>query len=186
MSIERHARLIIGHFGSLYRDRDFGVLLDVCASLTGRGMPVSVRWYGDILGDHPMRPMLEKHIAQGTLQLSERVPHHLVRDLMQECDLLLVVPSPQYREELTTKLYDYLDAGRPILGLAHSGSLLEAFLAQARVGRTFSPDDATSLTSFLASCITRGASFEPNHEFLQGQRTESLGRSMVELLGRLT
>lgn len=185
MEIAPRRNLTIGYFGSLYRDRDFGALLAAVANLRGQGYDVRVRWYGEVLGDHPIRARLGGYVHSGVLELSGRVPHDRVRVLMQQCDWLLVVPSPAYTEELTTKMYDYLDAGRPILGLAANGTLLERFLRASRVGYTRAPTDQLGLEALLIDSLTKGVSLHPDHSFLSSQRTESLGASLHVLLGQI-
>ena len=175
----------IGYFGSLYRDRDFGALLDALESLRGQGFDARLKWYGEVLGDHPIRAQLGRYVDSGAIELIGRVPHDKVRPLMQECEWLLVVPSPAYPEELTTKLYDYLDAGRPILALAAPGTLLERFLRLSRCGYSRAPADQVGLVGLLQDSLRNGLSLHPDHSFLSSQRTESLGTSLSLLLAQI-
>ena len=105
--------------------------------------------------------------------------------MMRECDLLVTGPSPRYREELTTKLYDYLDAGRPIIGLTPSGTFMDEFLRASGVGWACSPGDVAGIRALLLTLQQNGASLFPNQSYLSSHTLASVGNAVSKLVDRI-
>jgi len=144
-----------------------------------------IHWYGEFLGDHPMKTIIPHYVRNGTLTISAPIGHAQVCAKMAECDLLLTVPSPTYPEELTTKLYDYIDAGRPVLGIAAANSLLTRFLSLAGLGAAYAPDDETGLRKFLQGCLRGAVEFRPNARYLKTHQLPALGAALRDLIGSI-
>ena len=132
-----------------------------------------------------MRDLVPYYTSRGTLAVYAPVGHLEARSRMRECDLLLTVPSPSYQEELTTKLYDYIDARRVVLGLAPPGSLLGEFLSCSGLGAAYAPEDVHGLRQFLASCAHRAVEFRPNGAYLAPHQLPALGAAVRDLVARV-
>lgn len=172
--------LKLGFFGSLYADRSLTALLEACAS-GGRRRAV-LHWYGELLGDHPLKSHLEYHVARGALVPHALVPYAQARSEMTACDILVTIPSPSYPEELTTKLYDYIDAGRPVLGLAPDGSLMSEFIKASRIGWALPPGNVEELVALLDTCSTRGFALSPDHSYLKPHTLAAVGGSFAPFI----
>jgi colanic acid biosynthesis glycosyl transferase WcaI len=77
--------------------------------------------------------------------------------LLASADVLLVpLDKKKSRLSVPSKLYNFMAAGRPILGLADTGSEVGAIIAAARCGFVAPPDDPASIATAI-----RGLKAEP-------------------------
>ena len=95
LPVQPRGQLTIGHFGSIYGDRSFAGLLSVCDGLSSSSPRPVIEWYGEFLGDHPMKTMIPQYIRNGTLVMAPPVGYGQARARMAKCDLLLTVPGPE-------------------------------------------------------------------------------------------
>jgi glycosyltransferase involved in cell wall biosynthesis len=179
------AALELLYVGSIYRDRDLAPLLDACIKLRTEGYDVRLVWHGSILGVHPMRSRLNAYRDAGVLVMRGAIPHAEARERMRHADLLVTVPSPVYEEELTGKLFDYIDAGRPILALARPTSFLAEVIRRAGIGETIDPSDDAEILSYLRRVVTRGASYYPRESVLADFTPEAMGAALAHVTERI-
>jgi hypothetical protein len=177
--------LTIGYFGSVYGDRDLLPLLSACERMEA-GVPRSVvHWFRPRVGNDPVAPAVARHVAGGTLALHPPVAHAESRRLMSSFDFLLTVPSPTYPEELTTKLYDYLTEGRPIIGLAPAGSYLHDFLRDSQTGVCVPPGDVQRIARFLSDCYRDGLDLHPHSGYLQAHSSRRLAPALASVIAQI-
>ncbi len=182
LQVSANEPLQLGYFGSIYGGRSFDKLLESFAALPESLPKPTLHWYGDVLGDHPLRSRYDEFARQGLLVHHAPVPYAEARALMSSYHLLLVVPSPQYPEELTTKFYDYLEAGRPILALAPEGSLLHTLVEEARVGLAISPAQPTVIQEAIRTVVTGGLTLSPERAVLESHRLPALSQALQGVL----
>lgn len=185
ITLEGGGTLRLAHFGSIYRDRTLESLLEACLELRARGLDVRLEWYGQLMGEHPLRARLHSFVQGGALVVHDALPLRVAQQRMKEYDILVTVPSPSYAEELTGKLFDYFQAGRPILGLAPQGFLLESLLREAGVGFTVPPDDVPTLIASLGRLASDGGTFRPNLEVLAQHQFPQIGRAIRDLVSEI-
>jgi hypothetical protein len=173
------------HVGSIYGDRDLAPLLDACSKLRSEGYDIRLVWHGGILGEHPLRARLGTYRDTGVLVLRGAIPYSEARARMREADLLVTVPSPAYAEELTGKLFDYIDAGRPILALAKPDSYVAEVIQRAGIGETLDPGNDAGILSYLKRVVTRGASYCPQATVLADFTPEAMGTALSDVARRL-
>jgi glycosyltransferase involved in cell wall biosynthesis len=129
------------------------VFLEAVASLCS-GDPdfardVRVRFVG------PLDPQTGAAIERtGTSDLVERtgfVTHEEATAAMRasSANLLVVGPEPASLGIMTSKLPEYLAAGRPILALVPAGGVAAEIVARARAGEVVPPDDVGAVTDAL-------------------------------------
>lgn len=169
------------HIGSIYGDRDLRPILDACVACRSDGRDVRLVWYGRILGEHPLRSQLDGYRALGVLELHESIPHDRARQRMAEADLLIAVPSPRYAEELTGKLFDYIDAGRPVLGLATPQAFIADVIRDAGIGVAFAPSDVGRISEFLSRACEHGVEFIPVPKVMEPFTPRAMGEAMRQL-----
>ncbi len=73
-----------------------------------------------------------------------------------DADALLLVTVPGVRSVATSKLYDYIGAGRPILALAQGNAAAET-VGRFELGLTAPPDDVTAIAAALHELLRRHA-----------------------------
>lgn len=182
LQVPAHEPLHIGYFGSIYGGRSFAPLLDRFVALPESLPRPTLHWYGDILGDHPLRHQYEGYARQGLLVHHAPLPFREARARMRSYHLLLVVPSPQYPEELTTKFYDYLEAGKPILALTPERTLLRSLVEAARVGIAVSPAQPAAIDHALHGLVSGGLTLYPEQLVLEPHRLPALSQALHEVL----
>lgn len=185
LSVAPGHALTVGYFGSIYGDRDLLPLLSACEQMEPAIPRPAVHWYGRLLGSHPLTAAVDRHVASGTLVVHPPVTHTESRRLMASFDFLLTVPSPSYPEELTTKLYDYLTQGRPIIGLAPAHSYLQEFLRDSRTGTCFSPSDPGQVARFLATCYREGFRLRPDAHYLDAHSSSQLAPALASVIAQV-
>jgi len=150
----RGERFVVAHFGSLSPTRNLGVFLDgvkdLLAARPERARVLEVHVYGSRL-DPVTRAAVERLGRPEIVRVFgrlERDPvtgasgHDQVLVRMHEADALLLLhgTSPFCEEYIPSKLYEYLSAGRPILGLTWRNPQLDGLLRAA--GHVAVPADA--------------------------------------------
>ncbi len=70
--------------------------------------------------------------------------------------LLFVIPDTSYARGIpTSKLFDYMGAGRPILGIGPQDGDAALFINQAQVGRVIDDSNSDELAAFLKQFIAK-------------------------------
>ena len=102
------------------------------------------------------REILEAISAAGLIDnvISLGYCDHATAVLEQRCASLLLLPlrkDPQYRPILPGKLFEYLAARRPVLGIGQSDGAMARVLAQTGAGSTLDWADEEGLRAFLTA-----------------------------------
>jgi glycosyltransferase involved in cell wall biosynthesis len=97
--------------------------------------------------------------AHGIARLVEFVPPVPRREAYQrqvDADALLLVTAPGVRSVATSKLYDYIGAGKPVLALAEGNAAAET-VERFDLGLTVAPDDPAAIAGALRELMRRKA-----------------------------
>ncbi len=129
---------LYSHTGELYAGRDITPLLESIARLIDAGRisrsRIKIRLVGSV-DRHSMPPEVFVQRAQGEGWL-EIFPHHVAQTeaqhLMQTSDGLLLV-QPQSAIQVPSKLFDYIQMGRPVLAYVPPDSPIERVLRQSGI-----------------------------------------------------
>lgn len=68
---------------------------------------------------------------------------------------LLILPlrrEPEYASALPGKLFEYLAARRPIIGLGQADSAMAAIVTETQAGKVFDWDDAAAIKAYVVDC----------------------------------
>ena len=169
------------HIGSIYGDRNLSGLLDACVALRSDGRDIYLTWYGAILGNHPLRARVDEYRRAGALRMHGPIPHDVARQRMREASVLVTVPSPVYEEELTGKLFDYMDARRPVLALAPRASYIGEVVQGGGIGSVMPPDDGAGLRELLSELIGSGRVYNPIPAALAAFSLDTIGSRIRRL-----
>jgi glycosyltransferase involved in cell wall biosynthesis len=111
-----------------------------------------------------------------------------VRRFQSEVDALLCTAVKVLGGEdycLASKTFEYLRAGKPLLGFTPRGAQRD-FLKRSGLAVLVDPDDADAGAFAIERLLSRGYEFRPNHEFLQRYHrrvtTEQLARELTNAL----
>jgi glycosyltransferase involved in cell wall biosynthesis len=124
---------------------------------------------------------------QDTVALINRVPYRESLQSMLDADLLLLIPGPG-RGWVTTKVFEYMATGKPILALASSDSGVAGILARANIGMVVDPDSPEEIAAGLRQLMQRvreGQMPQPNWEFIRQFSRRDLARRLAECLDEL-
>ncbi len=97
--------------------------------------------------------------AHGVAELVSFVPPVPRREAYQhqvDADALLLVTAPGVRSVATSKLYDYIGAGRPILALAQDNAAAE-IVERFELGLTAPPGDSAAIAAAIRELMRRQA-----------------------------
>jgi glycosyltransferase involved in cell wall biosynthesis len=172
------SRLIMTFCGSLYTSLVPEQLFESLLKL-GKRYPVTIRFIGTVRGraaqqiEHYAAHLKELDVA---VEVLPKVPYAQMVDAMAESDLLLVfVPDdhPQAEGILTTKIFDYIGAQRPVLAFCPAGGDLMQLVQQGSLGWAVPYSQIASGAEALASIFTQHQSGAlASHRFMQGFRNK--------------
>jgi len=127
-------------------------------------------------------------VETGTSALIELLPAVPYREALAEmlcADALVVMQGANCNEQIPAKLYEYLRARRPILGLADPNGDTARALQAAGVDCIGKLEDAAAVETALARLLTQhrnGALRLPDESAVRACSRESRTRQLVELL----
>jgi hypothetical protein len=157
-------RFTLVHTGTLtHGSRDPGIVFAALDALVGRGdLPLGALevWF---VGRHlevARRAAAKWPALAPALRFAGAVPRAVALDAQRRATVLIVLgsPDPAYDGDLPTKLFEYLDAARPVLAIASARSAVAALLATTGGGRTAaaSADVEAALGAWLAAWKRHG------------------------------
>lgn len=145
----REGALRIVHAGDIYGSRSLVPLLRAVERLMARhpGREVRVTNYGPLPTAEWQRIRdagLERFIEE-----FPRIPFTALFAELQRAHVLLAVVSEHMTYSTPYKVYDYMAAGRPILGLAPNDAALHGLLAESGAGIGVDPQDIENIDQAL-------------------------------------
>jgi glycosyltransferase involved in cell wall biosynthesis len=158
---------------------------------------------GRILKDDPRTPLRLEIVGPVTEQERSLAGAHGIMDIVTfappvprrqayqhqvDADALLLVTATGVKSVATSKLYDYIGAGRPILALAQDNAAAET-VQRFELGITVPPDDPEAIVGALRELMRREAEgyewpgfAEARRHFERRQLTEALARLFDDVL----
>jgi glycosyltransferase involved in cell wall biosynthesis len=83
-----------------------------------------------------------------------QLPRETAMWMQQNADLLLLLASPDRTSVATGKLFEYMQAARPVLALA-SGTFAADIIAETGIGWTIPPNDPQALSATLTAIMRK-------------------------------
>ncbi|PWB67734.1 MAG: hypothetical protein C3F15_17470 [Holophagae bacterium] len=178
-----------GRFGGSDSGRDVGPLCDALSQCGGEGATAGrelrLHFVGELTGRErrSFRPLVERGLViEHGLQ-----PRPRALAAMTEADGLLLLTAPDRRGSVPGKLFEYLGAGRPILGLT-AGSFAEQIIRDTGSGWTVDPTDRDGIAGLLRG-LARGdrasVPFAPDRERIADYSRERLIARLDGVLRRV-
>lgn len=153
----------ISHIGKLYASRNPTALWDALAALRDEDVipHLRVRLIGTV--DPSVLTAVEERELTPIVERTPFVPHAEALQAMIESELLLLVIEPfeQARGMITSKLYEYLASGRPILGVGPTDGDAAALLDRHDAGSLVDWSDARSAKKEVAANYAAWAEGHP-------------------------
>ena len=148
--------LEIVHAGEIYGSRSLVSLLRAVERLSARhpARPIHVTTYGALPAAEKTRIRdagLDRFIDD-----RPRIPFTALFAELQRAHVLLAVVSDHMTYSTPYKIYDYMAAGRPILGLAPRDAALHELLADSGAGQCVEPNDIDGIEQALEKTLFGG------------------------------
>jgi glycosyltransferase involved in cell wall biosynthesis len=132
---------------------------------------------------------LERAVQSGLLVVEPPMPRRDALERVAAADVALLVRSRPGRIWITTKLWDYLGAERPILGLLDPASDAARIIETTRAGIVVPYDREDAIRSALLELIERRSRdalhWEADTDELAQYRLDAIANRLAELLGRI-
>jgi len=176
--------LILLHSGIVYpSERDPTQLFEALGRLQKAGMlspaDLCIRFRASV-HDDLLQSLAQAHGAQDFIELCPAIPYREALAEMLEVDALLVMQASNCNAQIPAKIYEYLRAGKPILGLTDPAGDTAGVLRGAGVydiARLDSVDDISNGILKLVNAIYSGTSALPKTSAVQ--IASRLGRAAV-------
>jgi Glycosyl transferase 4-like domain/Glycosyl transferases group 1 len=145
--------LEIVHAGEIYTGRSLVPVLRAARALQRRfpDRPIRVITYGDL--PPPEWQRVRESGLEDSLRVLPRIPFADLFARLQSAHVLLAIVSDHMLYSTPYKVYDYMAAGRPILGLAPTDASLCGLLAESGAGRCVEPEDTAAIESALEAML---------------------------------
>jgi len=144
---------VLAHVGKLYASRNPTVLWRALAQLRDEGRIPDLRVYLTGSVDPEVRRSIEQQGLSEIVTVEGFVPHEEALRRMARSTLLLLVIEQfaQAKGMITSKLYEYLASGRPVLGVGPSGGDADALLREHDAGAVVDWGDTDRMKEMLAT-----------------------------------
>lgn len=180
------------HSGAVYpAERDPAPLIETLGRLlrSGHLAPGSVRLrFRAAVHDELIRRLAAEHGVDALIETLPPVPYREALTEMQRADALLVMQGANCNEQIPAKVYEYLRARRPILGLADPVGDTASVMREAGVEAIAPLESASAIESLLprflqavASGQARLASDEAVRRASRRERAAALAALLDEL-----
>jgi glycosyltransferase involved in cell wall biosynthesis len=148
--------LEIVHAGEIYGSRSLVPLLRAVESLSARhpARPIHVTTYGEMPAAEWQR--IREAGLERFIEDRPRIPFAALFAQLQRAHVLLAVVSEHMPYSTPYKVYDYMAAGRPILGLAADDAALHELLADSGAGLCVEPTDIAGIEQALETMLFTG------------------------------
>ena len=183
--------LILLHSGIVYAsERDPTQLFTVLGRLLVEGLlsPADLRVrFRAAVHEKLILDLAERCGAQDFIELCPPLPYGQALAEMMSVDALLVLQASNCNAQIPAKIYEYLRAGRPILGLTDPAGDTASVLHQAGlrdIARLDSEDEITAiLPAFLTAC-RQGSAQLPLASAVQQASRQGRSEALAALLNR--
>ncbi|MGC9472202.1 MAG: glycosyltransferase [Bacteroidales bacterium] len=165
LPVEPAEDFLISHLGSVNADRNPNAFWKVLSKFVQENHAfknhLKIRFIGKT--DITVRASIREHGLESYVELSLPVPHEQVFTLLKQSRLLLlpVNRTPNASSILTGKLFEYLAAGRPILGIGPEEGEMARILEETGAGRMCHWDRPECIRSFLEKLFEQYLAGQP-------------------------
>lgn len=154
--------LTLLHSGIVYpEERDPTALMHALALLHARGCITPGQFrirFRAAVAEGLLRTLAAEHGVQAYVELCPPIPYAQALAEMLRTDALLLMQAANCNEQIPAKAYEYLRAGRPVVGLAHPDGDTWSLLQQAAGTQLLARlDDAADIAATLERFIAAPA-----------------------------
>ncbi len=185
MDCEKFNVLFTGRFGLSCNYNQVEFFFDAVRLLRRRYPEVGMNVCVHLLGEYSRKELerLDDLISIGAVSHHGFVPRGVSLASQLEADALLIITPPDRKSATSTKIFEYLFSGRPILALTYQ-TVLEKMIIETRTGWIVHPHHTEEILALLHRILTDRDFYNtivPSQEAVHRYST----RKQVELLDRL-
>lgn len=139
--------------------------------------------------DELLKKLAQVHSVQEFIELCPAIPYRAALAEMLSVDALLVMQASNCNAQIPAKIYEYLRAGKPILGLTDPDGDTAGVLRAAGLDDIAALDSADEIARVLMAfmhAVTSGVTKLPNAVAVQRASRRGRAESMALLLSTLT
>ncbi len=146
-------KFTISHIGSMLTGRNPENLWQVLSELSNEfphfKKALSLQFIGVVSND--VLHSLEQHGLTGVVEVFDYVPHETALNFQEKSQVLLLVEidSKETKGIIPGKLFEYLSAKRPILGVGPTGWEVKDIVTETNSGAVFGYNDTSNLKNVL-------------------------------------
>ena len=180
-------RITLLHSGIVYpSERDPTALFTALGNLTRRGelQDLTIRFRASA-HDAMLQALAEKHGVAHLIETVPPVPYQAALQEMLRADGLLVLQAGNCNDQIPAKLYEYLRAARPILGLTELKGDTALTLRAAGIHTIAPLDSADAIGAILVEFVGRlqqGACPVPSPDYVAGASRRARTLELSRLL----
>ncbi|MDB5895872.1 MAG: glycosyltransferase [Rhodoferax sp.] len=186
---DRTKPVVLLHSGIVYpSERDPTQLFAALQSLqhVGRLLPSDLRIrFRASVHDDLLTALAARHGVSDFIEMSPAIPYREALAEMQSVDALLVMQASNCNAQIPAKIYEYLRAGRPIIGLTDpigdTAGVLKGAGIDAIARLDVTAEIEAMLPSFVAS-VREGQAALPTAEAVRRSSRRGRSEALVELL----
>jgi len=119
------------------------------------------------------------------VQIEPPVGYQAALAEMCAADALLVLQSDDCNDQIPAKVYEYLRARKPVLGLCGTGSDTAALLQRAGVAQLAPLDNPQAIGQALTRLLQQGQPINPNSAFVESLSRRAKAEDLAALLNRM-
>ena len=183
-TFRRNEKFTVTYAGSMYGVRNPGTFLRAVANLIRAGKIDPGRIHLKFIGRFgaEILEMFQEPTVAACIEVIPYLPHsESIGHLMTSDALLLVVDEYAGGEEIVPgKVFEYIGAGRPIIGIAHEGAIA-SLLRETKSGMTVRNDDIAAIErlflEYYSNYLYNKSAYSPDRQIIkQFERREIAGR----------
>ncbi|KKR33245.1 MAG: Glycosyl transferase, group 1 [Candidatus Gottesmanbacteria bacterium GW2011_GWC2_39_8] len=173
--------------------RAMGKLLIQCPNIKKQ---IRVNFVGEVKFDQQMHALIEQVILEenlnGVVNMIPFLPYKRGLNLLMHSDVSLLVVSLFHSRVgcLSSKLFEYMNAGKPILALAPFESEEAQIILAAGAGQVVAPEEVNAISNkikemymnFQNGCLSNGADAYVTEKFERKKQTSKLAAIFNDLL----
>jgi len=132
-----------------------------------------------------LQDLVARHGLTGVVQIEPPVGYQAALAEMCAADALLVLQSDDCNDQIPAKVYEYLRARKPVLGLCGTGSDTAALLQRAGVAQLAPLDNPQAIGQALTRLLQQGQPINPNSAFVESLSRRAKAEDLAALLNRM-
>lgn len=184
-------KLQIVHPGVLFARRHPGIIWQAICNLAARGEidpdRLRIHIYGRNFASFVFKGYEQNELIKKVVQLHPYLPHSETIKVICEADILLLFSGPGAKSdaELPGKLFEYLRAGKPILGVVHPTGVCAEILLKAGSGVVASQEDLAQieikLKELYQQWLQGKLAINPDWEYIRQFERKALSAKLADV-----